>query len=112
MFGLRFQECRLKLQPFRAVSVRIVSKDYSSTYLEELLIEVGGLDYLEGLFVCLFVFCLVSFQCLSTGCTRKVLLFEKITKISLSGRSSNFFLSYVDQNQIMFPDIADLLTSF
>eukprot|EP00112_Aurelia_sp_Birch-Aquarium-sp1_P007635 Seg1833.2_Seg1833.3 transcript_id=Seg1833.2_Seg1833.3/GoldUCD/mRNA.D3Y31 product="hypothetical protein" protein_id=Seg1833.2_Seg1833.3/GoldUCD/D3Y31 len=48
MFGVRFQQCKLKLEPFRAASVRIISKDYSVTYKEELLIEVGGLDYLEA----------------------------------------------------------------
>ena len=137
MFGFRFQECRLKLQPFRAASVRIVSKDYSSTYLEEFLIEVGGLDYLEGLFVCLLsyfnlmpfcrmyqktsknhqnfivrpIFKFLSFVCRSNTklCFQTCTFFYK--KLG-SGHSTRIFLILYEILSISVPSVCKLVSYF
>ena len=47
MFDNIYQDCRLKLRPFRAQSLRLVPLTFPEAYIDALNIEIGGLDYME-----------------------------------------------------------------
>ena len=57
MFGDKYYDCRLKVTPFRARSLRLVPFTNQTTYQDSISLEVGGHDYMEGLY---FYFILVN----------------------------------------------------
>ena len=73
MFGNKYYDCRLKVTPFRARSLRLVPFTNQTNYQDSISLEVGGHDYMEGQYFYFFPVVLLLFY-LSTYKYRNYLL--------------------------------------